>query len=149
MSGTLRQYEETITAPARFPEHCLCADVPEIDITNLEAFHKGVQNGGNDKTCCIAFVRGPSEIALGAIITRPENTGLSKPFQIIWTCCRSPIQELVHGTVYPKENKVIKKQKVGAETTSHPSNPEHDLYNHCADGLLTVIDGTDVHQVGA
>ncbi|MGH7117406.1 MAG: hypothetical protein ACREFP_00150 [Acetobacteraceae bacterium] len=85
LSGALHHYEEIVAGPATFPEHYLCADVPEINITKLEAFYKGVQSGANDKTCWIACVRGPSEIALSAIITRLENIGLSKPFQIIWT----------------------------------------------------------------
>jgi hypothetical protein len=150
LRGELKTYAQTITGPARYQQHFLCADVPEINVTKLEAFYSGVQNGANDKTCWIACVRGPSEIALSAIIQRIENIGLSKPYEIVWTCCRSPINELARGTVYYEASKLIPKQNSSTDSTatSLPSLPAHRVYNDCSAGLLTVFSSSDIHSVG-
>jgi hypothetical protein len=46
LRGELATYGETITGPAKYPEHYLCADLPDMNLSKLIAFKEGITLAG-------------------------------------------------------------------------------------------------------
>src|SRR5262249_12790783 len=143
LKGVLNQYAEIITGPTMFSEHYLCGDLPMINSQKLQAFSTGVTNGRHDGSCYIACVRGPSDLALSGIIKFLEGVGLHKPMEIIWTCCRSPINQPSQGKVTFVNDQVIQTAGAG-NTAKSPSKPHYNVYDNHVKGVLTVINSTDI-----
>ena len=150
LGGSDTDYKQVISGPASFSEHYLCPDLPMINMAKLKQFFKGMQDHKYDSNTWMACVRGPNEIALSAIIQRLLSAGLSSPLEIIWTCCRSPINETAIGDVKydTKTGTINENPKSSPKTTSCPSEPEHKKHDTCAEGVLTVLSTADIHRLG-
>lgn len=149
LSGDLTVYSETITGPRSYDEHYLCADVPEMNQRKLQAFWKGIGNGRHQNSWLVA-VRGNSDVRLGAIITRLEQVGLSKPFDIVWTCCRSPINEVADAKYLYQSGSLTRGPVSGKNITAAPGTADgHNRYDGYSDGILTVIHQTDIARLTA
>jgi hypothetical protein len=147
LSGTLATYSETVSGPGSYDEHYLCADVPEVNQRKLQAFWKGV-GAGKHTNSWLVTVRGNSDVRLGAIVARLEQVGLSKPFDIVWTCCRSPINEVADAK-YLYEGGALKREAVSEKNvTDAPGTAQgHVRYDGYSDGILTVIHQTDIAKL--
>ena len=143
LRGDLDTYEETITGPATFPEHYLCADLPDMNLSKLIAFQAGIAAGRHTNSWMLA-TRGATDVKLSAILARIKNLGLNEPIEFIWTCCRSPINQPALGK-YLYEGGMMKiAQPESSEPTPEPGTLGHNKYETDATGVLTVIHQTDI-----
>lgn len=147
MRGEFTEFAEVVSGPTTFPQHFLCPDTPETHLNKLIAFHQGVSKLPDKRHIWLLCVRGAYEITLTAIISRLEELGLSKPYELIWTCCRSPINEVSPGTLYFKDGNKDPKSVSAAHTTKSPTDERNKIMSSAAAGILTIISGDDVISV--
>jgi hypothetical protein len=149
LSGDLTVYSETITGPCAYDEHYLCADVPEINQRKLQAFWSGVGKGRHQNSWLVT-VRGNSDVKLGAIIARLEQVGLSKPFEIVWTCCRSPINQIAEAKYLYKSGALVREACSEKKPTDAPGTADgHNRFDSYSDGILTIVHQSDIARLKA
>jgi hypothetical protein len=147
LRGELTTYTETITGPAKYPEHYLCADLPDMNLSKLIAFKEGISLGRHTNSWMLA-TRGATDVRLSLILARLKRLGLTEPIEFIWTCCRSPINKPPLGK-YLYEGGIMKIAAPGSsDPTPEPGTLGHNKYEQDATGVLTVLHQSDIHKVG-
>ena len=147
LRGDTATYSETITGPAKYPEHYLCADLPDMNLSKLIAFKKGIDLGRHQNSWMLA-TRGASDVKLSLILSRIKKLGLSEPVEFVWTCCRSPINQPSKGKCLYEKGTLEVVQPESSKPTPAPGTLGHQKYELDATGVLTVIHQSEIHKVG-
>jgi hypothetical protein len=151
LRGDCGIYVQSYVGPCEFPPLYLCGDEPATNFEKLYAFYTGIEKDIHLNSW-ILTPRGAHDVSLSTIIERLLNTGLSTPFELVWTCCRSPLDERATSK-YTYDNKQVVPLRVEEfdserNITAALGSNGHKIHTQSVElEDLTIYHQSDIHEV--